>query len=63
MPSRPSKSESSSLSALEQALKRREFAPVYFFYGEEDFLLDEAVASIIDASLEESQKSFNLDIV
>lgn len=63
MAPRPSKSESTSLSALSQALKRREFSPVYFFYGEEDFLLEEGVASIVDGALKESEKSFNLDIV
>ena len=28
---------------LGQAFRRKEFAPVYLLYGEEDFLIDEAI--------------------
>jgi DNA polymerase-3 subunit delta len=44
------------------ALRQRKFAPVYFFYGEEDFLIDEAVDSLIAGVLPEESRSFNLDV-
>jgi DNA polymerase-3 subunit delta len=45
------------------ALRQRKFAPVYFFYGEEDFLIDEAVDSLIAGAVPEESRSFNLDIL
>jgi DNA polymerase-3 subunit delta len=52
-----------SFNALEQALRRKEFSPVYLFYGEEDFLAEEALQLLTHAAVEESTRSFNLDIV
>ncbi len=45
------------------ALRQKKFAPVYFFYGEEDFLIDEAVDSLIAEVLPEESRSFNLDVL
>jgi DNA polymerase-3 subunit delta len=45
------------------ALRQKKFEPVYFFYGEEDFLIDEAVDSLIAGVLPEASRSFNLDIL
>jgi len=36
---------------------------VYFFYGEEDFLIDEAVDSLIAEVLPQESRSFNLDVL
>ncbi len=38
-------------------------APVCLFYGEEDFLLEEATRALIDAALDEPSRSFNLDLL
>jgi len=48
---------------FERTLHRKNFSSVYFFYGEEDFLIEEAVDLLTKAALDESTKSFNLDIV
>jgi DNA polymerase-3 subunit delta len=45
------------------SLRQRKFAPVYSFYGEEDFLIDEAVDAVIAGVLPQDSRSFNLDIV
>lgn len=36
---------------------------MYFFYGEEDFLIDEAVDSLIAEVLPQESRSFNLDVL
>ena len=41
----------------------RKFAPVILFYGEEDFLADECVQAVLDGTLDEGTKGFNLDVV
>ncbi len=48
---------------LRSALKRKEFAPVYLLYGEEDYLVSEAEELIINAALREDERGFNLDVV
>ena len=55
--------EGPSFEELGQSLRRKKFAPLYFFYGEEDFLIEEAIDLLITQALDESTKSFNLDIV
>jgi DNA polymerase-3 subunit delta len=44
-------------------LRKRKFAPVYSFRGEEDFLIDEAVESLIAEVLPQESRSFNLDVL
>ncbi len=48
---------------LRTAVGRKEIAPVYLFYGEEDLLADEATELIVDAALPQEQRGFNLDVV
>lgn len=48
---------------LRSSLKKKEFAPVYLLYGEEDFLVDEAVNLVLDAALTNEERGFNLDIM
>lgn len=48
---------------LQRSLSERRFAPVYLFYGEEDFLASEATQSVIDAALTAGERGFNLDVV
>jgi DNA polymerase-3 subunit delta len=50
-----------SLDALSKSLKKGELAPVYYLYGSEDVLKDEAVRSIIDAATDPAMRDFNLD--
>lgn len=48
---------------LESALTGKKFSPVYLFYGEEDFLAEEAAQAVIENALTPSQREFNLDVV
>jgi DNA polymerase-3 subunit delta len=48
---------------FQQSLKSNRFAPIYLFYGEEDFLIDEGVRTLIGTALDEGTKGFNLDVV
>lgn len=50
-----------SLDALSKSLKKGEIAPVYYLYGSEDVLKDEAVRSIIDGATDPAMRDFNLD--
>lgn len=47
---------------LLRALGRGEIAPVYYLFGSEDILKDEAVRSIVDRALEPHERDFNLDL-
>ena len=47
--------------ALHAALKKREFDPVYYFYGDDDFLKDEAVRKLVDAAIDAGTRDFNLE--
>jgi DNA polymerase III subunit delta len=62
-PQKQSKNGPISVAALEQAIGRREFSPVYLLYGEEDFLLEQTLKHFIDASVDEPLRGFNLDVV
>ena len=46
-----------------QSVKGNRFAPIYLFHGEEDFLIDEGIQLIVDKTLDEGSKGFNLDVV
>jgi DNA polymerase III subunit delta len=50
-----------SLDALSKSLKKGELAPVYYLYGTEDVLKDEAVRSIVDRATDPAMRDFNLD--
>ncbi len=50
-----------SFEALFRALNKGELAPIYYFYGSEDVLKDEAVRTIVDQALEPGMRDFNLD--
>jgi DNA polymerase-3 subunit delta len=51
------------LAELRASLKRKNYLPVYLVHGEEDLLLEESVAAIVNAALPDDERSFNLDIV
>ncbi len=48
---------------FQKTISSRKFAPIYLFYGEEDFLIDECVQAIIEKTLDPGMKGFNLDVV
>jgi DNA polymerase III subunit delta len=50
-----------SFDSLFRSLGKGELAPVYYLYGLEDVLKDEAVRSILDRALEPGMRDFNLD--
>ena len=47
---------------LQHALKRKEYAPLYFFYGEETFLIDRTVGNLREQLLDQDLASFNLTV-
>ena len=55
--------EKISVDTFLSSIKKKDFAPVYFFYGEEDFLVDEIVDAVIAEGVDPATKGFNLDIV
>jgi DNA polymerase III subunit delta len=46
---------------LFRSLQKGELAPVYYFYGAEDVLKDEAIRMILDQALDPSLRDFNFD--
>lgn len=48
---------------LMTSIKNKNFAPVYFFCGEEDFYIDKLTEAIEENALTESEKSFNQTIL
>jgi DNA polymerase III subunit delta len=48
---------------LRASLKKKSFLPVYLVHGEEEFLLEESIAAIIDAAMPREERTFNLDIL
>ena len=49
------------MDALFRSLNKGELAPVYYLYGLEDVLKDEAVRAILDRALDPAMREFNLD--
>ncbi|HVZ40705.1 MAG TPA: DNA polymerase III subunit delta [Candidatus Kapabacteria bacterium] len=49
--------------SLETAIKHGKFDPVYFLFGDEEFLIEEAAARLIAAAVDESTRSFNYDLL
>ncbi|MBN2412916.1 DNA polymerase III subunit delta [candidate division KSB1 bacterium] len=48
---------------LTQDIKKKNFASVYLFYGEEPFIIEKYVQDIIKNALEPGNEDFNLDIL
>ena len=47
---------------LQKAIKRKEISPLYFLYGEESFLLEQAVTSLKENLVDPSLLHFNLTV-
>ena len=58
-----SRSPNISFETLEASFRKKAFAPLYLFHGEEEFLIEHAVQLLIDQAVEEQARSFNLDVV
>ena len=46
---------------LNDTVARGEIYPLYFLYGDETFLIDEAIASIEHTTIGEGMRDFNLN--
>jgi len=57
----PPRKESSPLRVVQAAVQSRVFAPVYYLYGDDDYLKDGAVRDLIDAAIDPSTRDFNLE--
>jgi DNA polymerase-3 subunit delta len=49
--------------AVAASLKEGKFSPLYLWYGEEDFLIDELVGLLTEHAVDASTRGFNLDVV
>jgi DNA polymerase-3 subunit delta len=47
---------------LRDAVRDRQFAAVYYLFGEDDFLKDEAVRHLVDAAVDPATRDFNLEV-
>ena len=47
---------------LYNSLRQKEFCPLYLFFGEEDYLVEQYADAVIAAALAPEDKDFNLDI-
>src|SRR5258705_1502999 len=48
--------------ALHAAVKKRVFDPVYYLFGEDDFLKDSRSRDLIEAAVDPSTRDFNLEV-
>ena len=48
--------------ALFKAIKERAFDPVYYLYGEDDFLKEEAAKRLVEVAVDPATRDFNLDV-
>ena len=48
--------------ALYTALKKREFAPVYYFFGDDEFLKDARGRELIHSAVDPATRDFNLEV-
>jgi DNA polymerase-3 subunit delta len=46
-----------------KSVKQKKFAPIYFFYGEENYFIDKLAEALEQNVLNESEKAFNQNIV
>jgi len=57
------KSSGSSIEIVEESFRKKQFSPLYLFHGDEDFLIDQTIDLLMKVGVDESTRSFNLDIV
>ena len=49
--------------ALRTAAKERNFAPAYYFYGDDDYLKNEELRRLVDAAIDPATRDFNLEFM
>ena len=54
-------SEASPLRTVQAAVQSRNFAPVYYLFGDDDYLKDGAVRDLVDAAIDVSTRDFNCE--
>lgn len=54
--------ETSPLRIVQAAVQSRTFAPVYYLFGDDDYLKDAAVKDLLDAAIDPSTRDFNCEI-
>jgi len=54
--------EASPLRVVQAAVQSRAFAPVYYLFGDDDYLKDGAVKDLLDAAIDPSTRDFNCEI-
>jgi len=57
----PSK-EASPLRTVQAAVQSRQFDPVYYLHGDDDFLKDGAIRDLLDAAIDPSTRDFNCEM-
>jgi len=57
------KAQGPSIDSVEESFRKKQFSPLYLFYGDEDFLIDQSIDLLIKAGVDESTRNFNLDVV
>ncbi len=54
--------EASPLRTVQAAVQAQAFAPVYYLFGDDDYLKDGAVRDLLDAAIDPSTRDFNCEI-
>ncbi|MBI1805121.1 MAG: DNA polymerase III subunit delta [Ignavibacteriae bacterium] len=57
------KSKGATFEDFESLFRTKNFGPLYLFFGEENLLIDETVELLVEHALDETTRSFNLNIV
>lgn len=62
MPSKAAPREASPLRVVQAAVQARAFEPVYYLFGDDDFLKEAAVRDLLDAAIDPSTRDFNCEV-
>ncbi len=54
--------EASPLRIVQAAVQSRSFAPVYYLFGDDDYLKDGAIRELLDAAIDPSTRDFNCEV-
>src|SRR5688500_4463502 len=49
------------MKALRPALQDKQFSPVYYLHGEDEYLKEDALRHLVDAAIDPATRDFNLD--
>jgi DNA polymerase-3 subunit delta len=58
----PPAKDASPLRLVQGAIQARQFAPVYYLHGDDDFLKDAAIRDLLDAAIDPSTRDFNCEV-